>query len=151
MKVRGSVRPYWIIVFIAASAAALAAANRRIAMAALIETAEGVDNVEAIAAVPGVDCVWLGHFDLSASLGIPGQFDHPDFVRAERRIRRAARRHGKALGFLVVDAEQGADRFRKGYDVICYQMDTLTYQQTLSQGIGELRRRCGRAKAPGKR
>ena len=52
---------------------------------------------------------------------------------------------------LVVDAEQGADRFRKGYDVICYQMDTLTYQQTLSQGIGELRRRCGRAKAPGKR
>ncbi len=131
--------------------AALAAANRRIAMAALIETAEGVDNVEAIAAVPGVDCLWLGHFDLSASLGIPGQFDHPDFVRAERRIRRAARRHGKALGFLVVDAKQGSDCFRKGYDVICYQMDTLTYQQTLSQGIGDLRRRCGRAKAPGKR
>ena len=132
-------------------AAALAAANRRIGMAALIETAEGVDNVEASAAVPGVDCLWLGHFDLSASLGIPGQFDHPDFVRAERRIRRAARRHGKALGFLVVDAKQGSACFRKGYDVSCYQMDTLTYQQTLSQGIGDLRRRCGRAKATGKR
>ncbi|MGE4635741.1 MAG: aldolase/citrate lyase family protein [Arenicellales bacterium] len=131
-------------------AAALAAANRRIAMTALIETVEGLENVDTIAAVPGVDCIWIGHFDLSAALGIPGQFDHPDFTKAEQRIRRAARRHGKALGFLVVTAEQGITCFRKGYDVICYQTDVLAYQQTLSDGIGRLRKGCKGSKGRGK-
>ena len=54
-------------------------------MAALIETAEGLANVDAIASVSGVDCIWVGHFDLSASMGIPGQFDHPDYIKAERQ------------------------------------------------------------------
>lgn len=132
-------------------AAALAAANRRIAMAALIETVEGLENVDAIAAVAGVDCVWIGHFDLSASLGIPGEFDHADFVRAERQIRRAARKHGKALGYLVVSADQGIACFRRGYDVICYQMDTLLYQQNLSEGVQVLRKGCARGKFRQKR
>ena len=99
-------------------------------------------NVDEIAAVDGVDCIWLGHFDLSASLGIPGDFDHPEFLRAERRIRQAAHKYGKALGFLVVSAEQGIDRFQKGYDVICYQMDTLLYPQTLASGIEQIRKGC---------
>ena len=76
-------------------------------MAVLIETVEGLENVDAIAAVSGVDCIWIGHFDLSASMGIPGQFDHSDYIRAEHRIRRAATKHGKALGFLVISPEQG--------------------------------------------
>jgi 2-dehydro-3-deoxyglucarate aldolase/4-hydroxy-2-oxoheptanedioate aldolase len=113
----------------------------------LIETVEGVRNVDEIAAVDGVDCIWLGHFDLSASLGIPGEFDHPEFLHAERRIRRAARKYGKALGFLVVSAEQGIDRFRKGYDVICYQMDTLLYAQTLTDGIKQIRKGCKRGRS----
>ena len=132
-------------------AAALAAANRRIAMAALIETVEGLENVDAIAAVSGVDCIWIGHFDLSASMGIPGQFDHPDYIRAEHRIRRAATKHGKALGFLVISPEQGIGCFRKGYDVICYQTDILAYQQTLSRGIDQLRKGCARSKGRDKK
>ena len=132
-------------------AAALAAANRRIAMAALIETAEGLANVDAIASVSGVDCLWIGHFDLSASMGIPGQFDHPDYKRAELEIRRAATKHGKALGFLVVSSEQGIACFRKGYDVICYQTDILAYQQTLSHGIDELRKGCARSRGRNKK
>ncbi|MCH6587667.1 MAG: hpch/hpai aldolase, partial [Proteobacteria bacterium] len=68
----------------------LAAANRRTALAALIETAEGIENIDEIAAVKGVDCLWIGHFDLSASLGIAGQFDHPAFTAATERVRRAA-------------------------------------------------------------
>ena len=48
------------------------AANRRSTFFCQIETAEGVENVDAIAALPGVDCLWVGHFDLSVSLGVPG-------------------------------------------------------------------------------
>ena len=132
-------------------AAALAAANRRIAMAVLIETVEGLENVDAIAAVSGVDCIWIGHFDLSASMGIPGQFDHPDYIRAEHRIRRAATKHGKALGFLVISPEQGIGCFRKGYDVICYQTDIQAYQQTLNRGIDKLRQGCARSKGRDKK
>jgi 2-keto-3-deoxy-L-rhamnonate aldolase RhmA len=50
----------------------LAAANEKTTLFCQIETAEGVKNADAIAAVDGVDCVWVGHFDLSVSLGIPG-------------------------------------------------------------------------------
>jgi 2-keto-3-deoxy-L-rhamnonate aldolase RhmA len=47
-----------------------AAANRRSTLFCQIETAEGVKNADAIAALPGVDCLWVGHFDLSVSLGV---------------------------------------------------------------------------------
>ena len=60
----------------------LAEANRKTTLFAQIETREGVHNAAAIAAVDGVDCLWVGHFDLSCSLGIPGQFDHKDFTDA---------------------------------------------------------------------
>ena len=54
-----------------------------------------------IAAVDGVDCLWVGHFDLTASLGIPGQFEHPEFLTAidTRRCRLREARQG--LGRLV--------------------------------------------------
>ena len=52
---------------------AIAYANARTSFVALIETAAGIENVEAIAALEGCDCLWIGHFDLSNSLGIPGQ------------------------------------------------------------------------------
>ena len=65
-------------------------------MIALIETAAGVENVEAIAAVPGIDVLWLGHFDLTNSMGIPGDFAHARFKDAVARIAAAADRHGQA-------------------------------------------------------
>ena len=43
-------------------------------------------NAEAIASTPGVDLIWVGHFDLSTSLGVAGQFDHPRFRDATARI-----------------------------------------------------------------
>jgi 2-dehydro-3-deoxyglucarate aldolase/4-hydroxy-2-oxoheptanedioate aldolase len=124
----------------------LAAANRRTAFCALIETAEGIENIDEIAAVKGVDCLWIGHFDLSASLGIPGQFDHPSFAAAEDRVRRAARRHGTALGRLDADAEGCAALYRAGFDVICYSGDLWVYQQALIAGVAELRARCAKIK-----
>ena len=88
---------------------ALAAANARTLFVALIETAEGVENVDAIAAIDGVDCLWVGHFDLSARSAFPGEFDHPDFLRALDRCSRRGRRHGKSLGRLVTDVAAGVE------------------------------------------
>src|SRR5436305_10270685 len=62
--------------------AKMRAANERTLVIALIETRTGIDNADAILAVPGIDVGWLGHFDLSNTMGITGQFDHPDINHA---------------------------------------------------------------------
>ncbi len=120
----------------------LAAANKRTAFIALIETAEGIDNIDAIASVKELDCLWVGHFDLSCSLGINGQFDHPDFLKATAKVERAAKKHNKALGRLTADAAGAVALHRKGYDVLCYSGDLWVYQQALIAGINEIRDGC---------
>ena len=57
----------------------MAALQDRTLVIAQIETDEGLRNVEAIAAVPGIDALWIGQFDLTNFMGIPGQFQHPRF------------------------------------------------------------------------
>ncbi|MDO9711729.1 HpcH/HpaI aldolase family protein [Paracraurococcus lichenis] len=121
-------------------AEALAAANDRTALVLMIETAEGVENAEAIAALDGVDALWLGHFDLSASLGIPGQFDHPAFRDATRRICEAARRHGKGLGRLVTGEAEARRALADGFRVIAWGGDAWLLQQALAEGVAGLRR-----------
>ena len=123
-------------------AVALAAANRRTTLATLIETEEGIANIDAIASVKDVDCLWIGHFDLSCSLGVNGQFDHPDFIKACEKVKRAARKHNKALARLAGDAESCIALYKKGYNVLCYSGDLWVYQQALNEGIEEIRSAC---------
>ena len=69
----------------------LAAQNRRTMLVVQIENAEGVENAQAIGALEEVDCLWVGHFDLSCSLGIPGEFEHPKFIEAIDAVIEAGR------------------------------------------------------------
>jgi 2-dehydro-3-deoxyglucarate aldolase/4-hydroxy-2-oxoheptanedioate aldolase len=121
------------------TAAKLAAANRRTTVFMLIETEEGVANADAIAALDGVDCLWIGHFDLSWSLGIPGEFEHPRFVAAVAAITKAAHKHGKSLGRLVPDVASGLALYRAGFDFISYSGDLWVYQAAVAAGIAGLR------------
>jgi 2-keto-3-deoxy-L-rhamnonate aldolase RhmA len=121
-----------------------AAANKRTTFFAQIETAEGVKNADAIAAVPGVDCLWVGHFDLSVSLGIPGEFDNPKFIKAIAKVVAATRKHGKALGRLVPTVEAGVELNKGGFDFICYSGDVWVLHNALAAAIGELRAKCKR-------
>lgn len=120
----------------------LAEANEKTSLVALIETAEGIENCDQIAAVNGVDCLWIGHFDLSCSLGIPGQFDHPDFVKAVDRVIAAAKAHNKALGRLVPSVEEGAALHAAGFDMIIYSGDIWLLQTALTTAVKELRAKC---------
>jgi len=71
-----------------------------------IETPVAVDCAEEIAAVEGVDVLFVGPLDLSVSLGIPQQYDHPRFQEALTRVVEASRKNGKAAGILVAGPEQ---------------------------------------------
>ncbi|KAL4871702.1 hypothetical protein BDV12DRAFT_163604 [Aspergillus spectabilis] len=64
----------------------------------MIESPEAVGNVDAIAAVPGVDVVLVGTNDLSIELGVAGDFDAAVFVESMQKIAAAVKRHGKILG-----------------------------------------------------
>ena len=81
-------------------------ANANIIVCVSIESLEGLDNVEAIAAVEGIDLIAYGHSDLSARLGVHLQLEHPTFKAAVRRIAEACNAHGKlARGSAETEAQ----------------------------------------------
>lgn len=120
----------------------LAAANQRTTLFCQIETAEGAKNAAAIAAIDGVDVLWVGHFDLSVSLGIPGQFDHPKFLEAIERTVAAAKKNGKSLGRLVPTTDVGIALFKQGFDFCCYSGDVWVLRDGLSEAMDRLRQGC---------
>lgn len=89
------------------------------------EHIRGVENLESILAVEGVDGLIIGPYDLSGSLGIPGEFNHPLMQETMDRIRSTAAHSGKALGIHVVEpeADQLQQRLREGYTFIACGVD----------------------------
>ena len=81
----------------------------------------------------------MGHFDLSVSLGIPGQFDHPHFRRAIDRTIAACQKHKKSLGRLVPTVELGVELCGAGFDFICYSGDVWVLHNALAEAITALR------------
>jgi len=72
--------------------------NSDTALIVMLETAEGIDNAAAIAALPGIDVLLIGSGDLTTDYGIPGQVDHPRLREAYERVAEACRAHSKVLG-----------------------------------------------------
>jgi 2-keto-3-deoxy-L-rhamnonate aldolase RhmA len=105
-----------------------------------IETAKGVANADAILGVPGIDIGFVGHTDLSASLGIPGQFAHPDFTAARAAVVDCCRKHGKAAGCLVTTPEAGQEWIAAGFCMVTYLGDIWLLGQALKSGIDAMRR-----------
>jgi 2-keto-3-deoxy-L-rhamnonate aldolase RhmA len=114
-------------------------ANDRTLVIALIETAVGIANAEAIMAVEGIDIGWLGHFDLTNSMGILGQFDHPDFLAAVDRLLVACRARGKPAGVLAGLVGTAEAWRMRGFHVFAYGTDISLLQQSLRDGLARLR------------
>ncbi|MBQ3548871.1 MAG: hypothetical protein IJA33_03215 [Oscillospiraceae bacterium] len=89
------------------------------------ETKEALEHIEEIVALEGVDGVFIGPFDLSIALGLPGQFDHEEVQNAFARIRKACREAGKFCFFFTGTAQGVADGFAAGYDAMVMGIDTL--------------------------
>ena len=117
------------------------AANDAMCVIVQIESGAGADDADVIAAVPGVDCLWVGHMDLSCSLGAPGQFDTPKFRAAVDNVIAATRRHGKRAGRMARTVDEAAALAAAGFDCLALGSDTQVYQTALAQGIGDLRAR----------
>lgn len=121
----------------------MAHANRETFLAVQIEDREAVDDVDAIAATPGVDILFVGPGDLSQSYGIPLQMQHDLMLRALDRVAEAAARHGKWWGLPVGSAEiaaryyeQGARFFACGAAVIILQQGFRRIREEFAPLLG---------------
>jgi 2-keto-3-deoxy-L-rhamnonate aldolase RhmA len=114
-------------------------ANDETLLIAQIETPGGVENVEAIAATPGINVVWIGHFDLTNFMGIPAQFEHPRYLDAVKKVVAAAEAAGKTAGIMagtVADAQWALDQ---GFRIVAYSGDLWLYQLALRDGLAQIR------------
>ena len=108
-------------------AAGIEKVNAELALLAQIETVEALDRIEQLAAIPNVD-LFIGPADLSASMGIPWQTDHPKVLGAAARIVSAARRHGKKVATSCSPADfihwtrLGVDLLFCTNDIACLKM-----------------------------
>jgi 4-hydroxy-2-oxoheptanedioate aldolase len=94
-----------------------------------IESPAAVRAVDEIAAIDGVDLLFIGPWDLSFAMGILGDFEHGDFVQAVRSTAEAAKRHGKHTG-LLLPAGHSVERYHSlGYRMIVSGSDAMLLNQ----------------------
>ncbi|MDB6126332.1 MAG: hypothetical protein JWM35_228 [Verrucomicrobia bacterium] len=104
-----------------------------------VETPGAVAEIDGIAAIDGVDVLFVGPTDLTYNLGIRDQFDHPQFLDAVQRVVGAARRHGKAAGILVHNAALVAKCREWGFTFVALGSDSGAVRSGLQQSLAALR------------
>ena len=104
-------------------------------------TEKALAIIEDICAVDGVDGIFVGPFDLSISMGIPGQFDAPEFQAAVARIVAACRAAGKYCMFFTGTTDGVVDGFRKGFDAMAYSLDAALFIQGVKRDVEDIRSR----------
>lgn len=107
----------------------LAICERQLLVICQIETARGVDNVDEIAAVDGVDMLFVGPYDLSANLGHLGDPDHSDVDGAIARVAAAAGRAGKLLGIIPTPRRSVAELFGRGFNLVLGGADIILLRE----------------------
>lgn len=100
-----------------------------------IEHKNALDNLDEIFSSGKIDGYIIGPYDLSASLGIPGQFDHPELKKALRLIEDKADQYEVAKGIHIVemDEEQLKNRITEGYKIIAYGVDFRVLESNFSK------------------
>jgi 2-dehydro-3-deoxyglucarate aldolase/4-hydroxy-2-oxoheptanedioate aldolase len=96
-------------------------------------------QLTSIASAPGVDVLWVGHNDLSQSLGVPGQYDHKRFTDALRLVLDTANRFGLKAGIQPGTMAQAQGWLDFGFNIISYGTDLSIYRQAVTSQVSELR------------
>ncbi|MDR7415783.1 MAG: aldolase/citrate lyase family protein [Armatimonadota bacterium] len=116
-----------------------AAWNREALVICQVETLPGLEQVEEIAAVEGVDVLFVGPNDLSASVGHFRRFEAPEYEEAVQRVLAAARRRGKAAGYLASDPEEALRRIAQGFRFVGIGSDSRLLAAAASSVLRRVR------------
>ena len=100
-------------------------------LVAMIENTRALENIEDILSVDGLDAILIGPYDLSASLGLTGHFDHEDVAAAMADILSSAKKAKVAAGIHIVDPSmiEVKSRIKEGYSFLPYSIDTVILRQ----------------------
>ena len=106
-----------------------------------IEHVDAVNNIDDILSVEGIDVALIGPYDLSASMGIATEFDHPQYIEARNEILRACKQKSIAAGIHVVQPkpEEAKDRIDDGFQFIGYSLDITMISSYFSEDLGKIR------------
>ncbi len=104
-----------------------------------IETKQAVENIEEIAAVDGVDMLFIGPYDLSGSIGKPGAFDDPEVKALFEEARDKIKRSGKWLGCITTGAEQTNTFYEQGFDFLICASETSLVARAGTDLLGQLK------------
>jgi len=116
-------------------------ANAETAVVAQVEHVDGVEAIGHILAVPGVDAVFIGPYDLSASLGKPGRIQDPDVKDAIETVRAACARARMPLGIFAVGSAGALKALESGYTLVCAGVDSGLYAEAAAGLVGGLKPR----------
>jgi 4-hydroxy-2-oxoheptanedioate aldolase len=116
-------------------------ANAEVLVAAQIEGAAALDDLDGILGVPGIDVAFVGPNDLHAQLGLTPSSEgaEPRFVAALEQIKAAAGRHGKALGIFCSDGAAAAMRLREGFQMVSVVTDAAALRATAARELAAAR------------
>lgn len=109
-----------------------------------VESRTAVQHLDSIASVPGVDCLWVGHMDLTQSMGIVEQFQHPEFLGAMKKVTRTAKERGLFAGIQPGSLAQAQEWMEMGFDLISYSTDIGVYSSGLVSELDAVRKVAGR-------
>lgn len=101
--------------------------NDNVFIVAQIENISAVENINEILAVEGLSAIMVGPYDLSASMGLTAQFEHPDFLATLKKIKEACLKSRVQLGYHVVqpNKDELESKINEGYEFIAYGIDAL--------------------------
>lgn len=116
--------------------AKLQKANEEMFVGVLVEGDEGIANLEAIAATPGLDMVYLGIYDMSSTAGRPGELNHPDVVETIRRSAQIIESHGVAAGSVARDHDYLKLLHELGFRFLSYRADSPMLRDGLVEARG---------------
>lgn len=121
--------------------------NEACLLVCMIETAEGLANIEEICAVPGIDVIHMGTNDFAANIGKAGQFDDPEVVAAQARVIEVARKNGKFAGCGGNrNVERQVKAIRGGAQFVTTQTDVSFLMTAATQWTNGVRESLGNAK-----
>ena len=117
----------------------IAEANADLLRMVQCETEQAVRDVEEIASIKGIDLIFVGPYDLSLSLGIPGDLFHPKMAESVDKILAACEKSKKIAGIFVSSPEEMKKRIQQGFTFFAYSMDTMIFSAAAKAVVNEAR------------
>lgn len=113
--------------------------NEKVLLLPQCETIEALESIEEIVRIEGIDGIFIGPFDLSIAMGIPAQFEAPEFTAAVGRILKACKDAGKLCMTFTTSTAEARAYIEQGFDAVANSIDAMVIAEAYSRMVAEIR------------